>query len=201
MEEEQPKAKNITGIALAVEGSLALAAVAVGLLVGHSPLRTIPVDGLSWSAVGRDVGVGLAATVPLILGMLLIDRWPIGPLSHLKQVVQELVVPLFKGVSTFELALISLVAGIGEEMLFRGLLQDGLAAWIGGARGVWIAVLAASLVFGLAHSITKTYVVLAALAGAYLGLLFWATDSLVAPIVAHGAYDFLALFYLVRRSK
>ena len=94
--------------------------------------------------------------------------------------------------------LISLFAGAGEEMLFRGLIQAGLDEWMTGPAGAWIALAVASLLFGLAHMVSATYAVVAALIGAYLGALLIATDNLLAPIVAHGLYDFVALIYLVR---
>jgi membrane protease YdiL (CAAX protease family) len=52
--------------------------------------------------------------------------------------------------------------------------------------------------FGLAHPMSTTYVVLATVVGVYLGGLLLVTDNLLAPIVAHAAYDFVALVYLVR---
>ena len=54
-----------------------------------------------------------------------------------------------------------------------------------------------SLLFGLAHALTRTYAVLATLVGFYLGFLFWLTGNLLAPILAHAVYDFVALVYLV----
>jgi membrane protease YdiL (CAAX protease family) len=46
--------------------------------------------------------------------------------------------------------------------------------------------------------LSATYAILAALIGLYLGLLLIWTGSLLAPAVAHGLYDFIALLYLVR---
>ncbi|MBM4076959.1 MAG: CPBP family intramembrane metalloprotease, partial [Planctomycetes bacterium] len=55
--------------------------------------------------------------------------------------------------------------------------------------------------FGLAHSITPLYALLASLLGLYLGIIFIAlgTENLIAPIVAHSLYDFVA-FLVVRRD-
>jgi len=57
----------------------------------------------------------------------------------------------------------------------------------------------ASVLFGVVHSITPTYAVVAALVGAYLGWLWLWRDNLLAPIVTHAVYDFVALAYLTRR--
>ena len=64
-----------------------------------------------------------------------------------------------------------------------------------------VGLIGASLLFGLAHLLTTSYAVVTALAGLYLGGLFLATDNLLAPIVTHAVYDFLALVYLVRRHR
>jgi membrane protease YdiL (CAAX protease family) len=40
--------------------------------------------------------------------------------------------------------------------------------------------------------------VLAALIGLYLGWLWLAWGNLLLPIITHGSYDFLALWYLLR---
>jgi membrane protease YdiL (CAAX protease family) len=57
----------------------------------------------------------------------------------------------------------------------------------------------ASVLFGLVHAITRAYVVIAALFGAYLGWLWLVTGDLTVPIVVHALYDFLVLVYLMRR--
>jgi len=55
-----------------------------------------------------------------------------------------------------------------------------------------------SLLFGCAHWISLEYVFLAASIGVYLGGLSWMTGNLLAPILAHGTYDFCALIYFLR---
>ena len=89
------------------------------------------------------------------------------------------------------------VPGIGEEALFRGLVQGYLEARMGPGT----ALLLASALFGLVHPLTRAYVVLAAIFGCYLGWLWLITENLMAPVVAHGLYDFLALRTLVQRHR
>jgi membrane protease YdiL (CAAX protease family) len=91
--------------------------------------------------------------------------------------------------------------------MFRGLVQAGLARLMSGAQlagvpiGPWIALVLASLVFGLFHWLSSTYALLATLAGLYFGLVLMATGSLWPSIVAHGLYDFVALWYLLRPNQ
>ena len=106
--------------------------------------------------------------------------------------------PLFRDCNLAQLAIISALAGLGEETLFRGVVQVGVAQGIAGPHGVWLGLLVAAILFGLLHLITPMYAILAGLIGLYLGGLWLLTGNLLTPITTHAAYDFLALVYLVR---
>lgn len=139
-------------------------------------------------------GVGIVAAVPLLLGL----RWTLttgmNSVRRLVALVVEQLGSLLAPLSLLELVLLAALAGFAEEILFRGVVQAGLARVLP-ERG---ALLIASAAFGLAHFITPTYAVLAGLAGLYLGGLFLLQGSLTAPIVAHAVYDVVALNYVVR---
>ena len=92
---------------------------------------------------------------------------------------------------------ISILAGFGEEILFRGVIQHALT----GVTGWAMALVVTSLLFGVAHIVTVSYFWYASVFGAAAGGLLLITGNLLAPIVTHVIYDFLALVYLVRRSK
>ena len=57
----------------------------------------------------------------------------------------------------------------------------------------WAAVAISATLFGLAHFLSATYAVIAALVGAYLGWLHLVSGNLLVPIVAHAVYDLVAL--------
>ena len=153
-------------------------------------------DLIDWTVTGAVWGA--IAALPLMVLLLVCVRIPVRPFSDVTKTIDEMLVPMFRGIGLLNLAIISALAGLGEELLFRGLLQQGLADWIGEPAGVWIGLAAASIVFGLAHPVTPTYAVLATLMGVYLGWLWIATENLLVPIAAHGVYDFLALAYMVK---
>jgi membrane protease YdiL (CAAX protease family) len=110
------------------------------------------------------------------------------------KVVRERIAPFFAGVGTGELAVVALLAGLGEETLFRGVLQQALD----GPLPTWVALLATAALFGAAHWVTPTYAFLAGLVGLYFGALYLLSDNLLAPIVAHALYDVVALTLLAR---
>lgn len=198
MNEAPARGSQFAVTAVLFEGGLALVAVAVGWLLDFSPLSKLP---LSRDALGENAIAafwGFVATLPMFGGLLLIERSRLRPLRRIRQVVDRLLFQLLRDCSVFDLAIVSLMAGVGEEVLFRGLIQDGLAALLGEPHGVWVAVVVTSVLFGFAHAITRTYIILAALTGVYLGLLYVLTGNLLAPIVAHALYDFGALVYFAK---
>ena len=93
-----------------------------------------------------------------------------------------------------ELGFLAAVAGGCEEILFRGVIQGGMTRWL---PEVW-ALVATSVLFGLVHFASRTYALFAGVMGLYLGGLFLVQGSLLAPIVAHSLYDFIALVYIAR---
>jgi membrane protease YdiL (CAAX protease family) len=86
-------------------------------------------------------------------------------------------------------------------MLFRGVIQHGVAERIGPPGGVAIGIGIASLLFALAHALSGTYAVLAGLISVYFGWLLIVTGNLLVPILAHAAYDFLAFVHLLRVER
>jgi len=184
--------RRIVWLAMAFEGGLALLALGLGWLPGVQA----PLPRIHW--IAQDAAWGVLACLPLLVVFFICVRWPVGPLVRIRQLSEEFIREWFSSCTVLQLALISLLAGIGEEMLFRGVIQDTLSAWINPLIGIVLA----SLLFGLMHPITPFYVVLAALMGAVLGWIFIITDNLLPAIITHGLYDFLALAYLTRmRSR
>ena len=173
----------------------------VGDIFGHSPFETMRFTAEKSADNAMALLWGILATIPPLALFLAMERLPFDIFRDLSQLVDEKIIPLFSEANVLELALLALAAGIGEELLFRGLIQDGLFAKIGGTEGMMIGVVVSSIIFGLCHSITPSYFVLATIMGAYLGLLFWWTDNLVAPIVTHALYDFVAIVYMVRNKS
>jgi hypothetical protein len=81
---------------------------------------------------------------------------------------------------------VSVAAGAGEEIAFRGFLL-----WYGaGLIGPGPALLATSLLFGAAHSYQKRIgMVFATLAGLVLGIVYLASGSLVLVMWMHASWN------------
>ena len=81
---------------------------------------------------------------------------------------------------------VSLIAGSGEEIAFRGFLLWYLA----GQAGLPAAILVSSLLFGAAHSYQKrTGMVFATMAGLVLGLAYAASGSLPLVMWIHATWN------------
>ena len=108
--------------------------------------------------------------------------------------IDEIIKPLADSLGPISALFISVCAGVGEELFFRGMLQN--------IFGIVIAsVLFAVLHFGPAVRehlfLTAVYAVI----GLYFGLLYSWSGSLWLPIVVHTVYDYIALMYLRYRYK
>lgn len=191
--------QQFAAIAFTFEAALGFLAVLVGRGLGFDPLQTLGLDKPTGELAVACLW-GALASLPLLIGLVILDHMP-SVLGDFKEKVSSLVLPLFQGLSLVEVAAISVAAGFGEELLFRGLVQGGLQAWIDQPLGWALALAVASAVFGACHWLNATYAILATGVGIYLGGLFLFVDDLAAPIIAHGLYDFVAIIYLTRVSR
>lgn len=170
------------------EAGLAVLAVAVGWLVGVQP-ADLALDS-------RAVLLGIAGTAPLV-GFYFLASWlPLGPLRRIQTLLISTLGRPLSQCRWHELALLACLAGVCEELLFRGVLQPWFSQ-LGEPVG-WIKT---NVLFGLAHAVTPTYFVLAGGIGVYFSGLQALADSLVAPIIAHTLYDWFAFVQIARAYR
>jgi len=189
-EDLSPLGRNPIATAVVVEGMLGAVAITLGYLFGVPAAAT-----LHW-----DLGAvltGLAATAPMLVVFAAFMVTDLGPLRAIRELLDDFVGMLFGRASAWHVAVVSLAAGLGEELLFRGFLQGALAHF----TGVVPALVLASIAFGLAHAVTPAYVVIATGFGAYFGWLWLATDNLLVVVVAHAVYDFVVLTLMIRAHR
>jgi hypothetical protein len=142
----------------------------------------------------RAIGMGVLFTLPMLGAFI----WVIGSSStRFNQMRRDfdLVIGLLRKLTIFDVLIVSLLAGVGEEALFRGVLQTILAGWAGPVT----AVLVSSVLFGMVHFVSTTYALYASVIGFYLGSLYLGSGNIVVPMVAHFLYDFLAILYGINR--
>ncbi len=167
-------------LAVLGEGALALAGWAWAFF-RELPLAAGPV------AASVAAGVAAAAGLAAVQYGLLRLAPPWAGVSALRRLYRDVLRPLFSDLRPIDVVVISVMAGVGEELLFRGAMQQDWG---------WAI---ASVLFGVCHMGGRATIPLAAWAAVTGGLLGWlmvATGGLLAPIVAHAVYDAVALVYI-----
>jgi membrane protease YdiL (CAAX protease family) len=91
----------------------------------------------------------------------------------------------------FNLFMIALVPAIGEEFLFRGILQRIFAEWF---RNVHLAVWLAAILFSLAHYQFLGFIPRICL-GALFGYIFAWTANIWIPVIAHLVNNAVGVIY------
>lgn len=178
-----------TGAALGFQGGIVLIGGLATWLMGVRDLTGHP----GWAGA---VTVGLVGSILTYLLLSYLARRP-GPIRHsmfghmrqLQNFANEFSWPV--------LIVLAVLAGLGEELLFRGAVQGWLAWHLNDA----FAILIASLLFGLVHYLSFTYFVMATGLGLVLGVAYWLTDSLLLVMVWHAVYDMIALYSLRRHPR
>jgi membrane protease YdiL (CAAX protease family) len=93
-------------------------------------------------------------------------------------------------------AVVSITAGVCEEILYRGFLPRYLSAgpW---HFNIWVALAVSSIVFGLAHGYQGIKGIFGtAILGAVLMIIFFAAGNLWLPIAIHALIDLRVLLLL-----
>jgi len=173
---------------LLLEAGITLALMMLILKSHRESLRSL---GLRWDRWKSDLTTGLGL-VPLLflidagvsaafrayLPKYYIEKNPLTEIIHSPQ---QLCLFIFS----------ALVAGGLKEELQRAFILNRFGRYLGGSG---LGLVLWSLFFGAGHYVQGVQgIVIATIYGFVLGATYLLSKSLVAPIVAHGAYDALAL--------
>ncbi|MEX0595758.1 MAG: CPBP family intramembrane glutamic endopeptidase [Candidatus Paceibacterota bacterium] len=147
-------------------------------------------------------------TLPLLLlNYLLFIRFPN---QTRKDFLASKVFPLCQILSWPSALLISIMAGVGEELFFRDLVLN--LFYSNYAHSTWgaiLAVLLSSLAFAIIHFIGQIkssleLICIYTIVGIYFSGIYLYTDSVFICIAVHAIYDFLAIiiykYTVVRKS-
>ena len=160
----------------------------VGLVAGlYFFLVARPLEGIGyrWSLTRRDV-----VTAVLVFAAYAAIAIPVGFATHFITWNPRVSMPdvLLRPI------IIYLVTAVPEEFLFRGLIQNLLARWLGVPLGLAIG----SVIFGLSHLPDPRYAVLATIAGVAYGWVYLRTGKVTASAITHALVDAVWVILLHR---
>ena len=163
--------------------------VALGVLLwwfsGRPPAEMIGVDQ-------RQILQGLALAIGLVM-LAMATFYGLPKLSeHLVRAQADNFTFLENPLPLWAIVWISLGAGIGEEALFRG----GVQTLAGDYLGAPLAILIGASLFAIVHFAKPLVAAIIFAIGALFGVVYWATDSLLAVMIGHALYDVFALWYV-----
>lgn len=165
---------------------LSLATLAAGACLiaaqrgGLPPIRFNPDTALL--LIAAILGAALLDAAVLALHFLTTGR---GFVGQIRDTLDE----ILGGLSPAGVIGAGLIAGIGEELLFRGAIQP------------WLGLPAAVALFTIAHMGTRPLLRLAvwtAIEGLYLGVLLILTGNLLIPMIVHGVHDTIGILVIQR---
>lgn len=174
------------------EASLVVVAVILGWIGDFDPFENLR---FSESAVA----FGVIGTIPLFLMFIAFEHIEEESFKQIRRLLLETLGPALHRYHWADLFILAAIAGLSEEILFRGVIQP----WMEVSWGLNAGLIGSNILFGLVHAVTPLYAVLASLVGIYLGLsLDYGGDrNLMIPIIIHSLYDFLAFVMLMRAYR
>lgn len=184
--------------ALVFYGLMAVGAVAaatwadLNILIWHDDYQT---------SRAFDVTLGLGVGLVVVVVSALLERvaeWA----RRLSEAFTGLLGPLSWG----QISVFALTSSIGEELLFRGFLQQWISAnLLDGPYASAVGLIITSVVFGIIHigPDRKTFLpwtIMAIAMGFVLGAMYMYTGNVLAPVLCHFTINFINLAQLSRRS-
>jgi membrane protease YdiL (CAAX protease family) len=171
------------------EASLVLVAIMLGWIADINPFQNIFFSETA-------IAYGLLGTLPLFFMFLALEKIQGQSVVKIRELLLNTLGPGLHQYHWTDLFMLAGIAGIAEELLFRGVIQP----WIEVSWGITAGLVVSNIVFGLVHAVTPLYAVLAALVGIYLGLSldYGGERNLLIPVIIHAFYDFLAFVALMR---
>ena len=165
---------------------MALVAVLIALATRGEPPLSLPHP---WLPLASPRDVLYSAALGVTFGMLVAlgTRFSVPRFAWAKNLHVELR-PFVKNVTPIGIVMLALTSSLGEEILFRGLLQPWLGLWL------------QALLFGVLHQLAGpsrwVWAAWATLIGLLFGCIFELTGSLAGPLAAHALINGLNLAYL-----
>jgi membrane protease YdiL (CAAX protease family) len=192
MESTPNKSDNFFKTACYFEAALILVALVLGWIAKINPFAYFYFSE-------QAIAFGILGTLPLFLLFLVTEQTNLESVQNIRKLLLDTLCPSLYKHHWADLLILAAIAGIGEEVLFRGVLQP----WLERAWGLDSGLIVSSLIFGLVHAVTPLYAVLASVISIYLGLSldYGGSRNLLTPVIIHGLYDFLVFIVLIKTYK
>lgn len=143
----------------------------------------------SWRIRWKDIGL-----VALVLGLLMVVILiPASAIGFVKAAVWD-VAEKNPWVPLILLPLFFITPALGEELIYRGVIQNLLSKKI----NIWAAILIQAVIFGFAHINNSAgdrrfpnwpYVIFATIAGIGYGFVYWRSGNLAVSALLHASVD------------
>jgi uncharacterized protein len=165
---------------------LGVISVAVALVwrsgsIWAHPAPWLQLDARASHTYSSMLGLALGAVV------VLTTRASVARFEWARRLHRELS-PIARSIDTTGIVVLAILSSLGEELLFRGLLQP------------WIGLIPQAILFGFLHQVRGpsrwVWAIWASVVGLLLGATYALSGSLVGPIVAHAVINGVNLFYL-----
>jgi membrane protease YdiL (CAAX protease family) len=165
----------------------------------------LDLDPFVWKGIEieptRDAAVGVVVGLVTVVTSNLLERWAEWARrlsAAFRDTLGEMKLPQILALAVF--------SSVGEELLFRGFLQQGISEHLlSGEFARPGGLVLSSLIFGALHvgPDWKTFwpwTVMAIVMGGAFGLMFQLTGNLLAPILAHFTINFLNLIAIMNNK-
>jgi hypothetical protein len=136
-----------------------------------------------WQGLALSAGLGVLLALVVVAGTrVTVARFAWAQRLHLD------LRPIAHGLTLWQIVSIATFSSLGEELLFRGLLQP------------WLSVLPTAVLFGVCHQMPGearwVWVCWATAVGLGFGAIFGASGSLLGPLLAHAIINAVNLTFL-----
>ena len=170
-------------IVIAKEASIFLLLTLLLFIIVKQPLQSIGLHNKNWlKSIKLGIGVGILMFVAIIICALILEQFdiPVGGNEGRK----------YESISLWTMSLVTIRAGIVEEVCYRGYVMERLEKLSKG--NFWIYFVIPVVLFSLAHySQGVAGFVISFVAGAIMAYVYWKKRDLKANIIAHFLVDFV----------
>lgn len=145
-------------------------------------LKADTLPGLSWLMLGL---LAMLVSYPLIEWIYVLNAKLLNEDIALTGVQDAIMRMNSPADLVLNFLLVAVMAGVGEELLFRGIIQQLVMKL---SRKPWIAIGITAFAFGFLHFHPQAFVPIT-LMGVLLGYLYWRTGNIWVNIIAHTLFN------------